>query len=96
MVRTNWALQAGDRLNPNGTEEPAVSAETPLYYRSERQSLVRLPGSGAVAFTIRVYLHPLSQLAAVPGALPLTGPHRRSPATKASIAWRRRWPPGAR
>jgi hypothetical protein len=70
VVRTNWALQANDQLNPVDSDECPVSAATSLYYRSERQSLVRLPLSGAVAFTIRVYLHPLAQLAAVPGALP--------------------------
>lgn len=70
VVRTNWALQANGQLNPNDSDEFPVSADTPLYYRSERQSLMRLPESGAVAFTIRVYLHPLSMLAAVPGALP--------------------------
>lgn len=69
VIRTNWALQASDQLNPMESDEFPVSASTSLYYRSERQSLVRLPRSGAVAFTIRIYLHPLAQLADIPGAL---------------------------
>lgn len=42
------------------------------YFRSERQSLRRLPRTGAIAFTIRVYLEPIVKIAAergVPGRL---------------------------
>lgn len=70
VVRFNWALQADDQLNPGELEIPPVTHDTKLFYRSERQSLVRLPGTGAIAFTIRVYLHPLELLANKPGALP--------------------------
>jgi hypothetical protein len=70
VVRFNWSVQAYDNLNQHPDHEVAIAAHTPLFYRTERQSLMRLPGTGAVAFTIRVYLHPLADLAGTPGALP--------------------------
>ena len=70
VVRGNWALQDNDLLYPPLEERGPVTATTPLYYRSERQTLTRLPRTGAIAFTIRVYLHPLASLRATPGALP--------------------------
>jgi len=42
------------------------------YFRSERQSLRRLPRSGGVVFTIRTYFHPVTEIADedyVPGRL---------------------------
>lgn len=42
------------------------------YFRSERQSLRRLPRSGGVVFTIRTYFHPITEIcdeAYVPGRL---------------------------
>lgn len=70
VVRYNWSLQGDDRLNQGVDLKEAITPDTRLYYRSERQSLARLPRTGAVAFTIRVYLHRLESLARVPGALP--------------------------
>jgi hypothetical protein len=70
VVRFNWAVQAGDSLSQLPHEAPDVHCDTPLFYRSERQSLVRLPQTGAIAFTIRVYLHPLAMLANAASALP--------------------------
>jgi hypothetical protein len=69
VVRYNWSLQAGDRLSQRLEEIEACPPDAALFYRTERQSLLRLPQSGAIAFTIRVYLHPLEALADVPGAL---------------------------
>lgn len=69
VVRGNWALQDNDLLYPPLEEQGGVTAATPLYYRSERQTLTRLPRTGAIAFTIRVYLHPLASLRTIPGAL---------------------------
>ena len=46
---------------------PDESSE--LWYRAERQSLRRLPESGAIAFTIRVHLCSLKALAPIEGAL---------------------------
>lgn len=69
VTRSNWALQDSDLLYPPLEEQYPITAATPLYYRSERQTLVRLPRTGAIAFTIRVYLHPLASLRTRPGAL---------------------------
>ncbi len=69
VVRYNWSLQAHDRLaDPPGTVH-RVAEDTALYYRTERQSLLRLAKSRAVVFGIRVYLHPLQQLSQFRGAL---------------------------
>ena len=68
VVRHNWSVQAGNALCMRPGEKPG-SATAGLYYRSERQSLRRLPRTGAIVFTIRVYLHPLAALASVPGAI---------------------------
>ena len=62
VTRFNWSIQEYDALDQRPEHQPEISAETPLYYRTERQSLVRLPDTGAIAFTIRVYVHPLSTL----------------------------------
>jgi len=80
LVRHNWGLQRGDALNrrPDGTAavETAMRAgldeplDAVIHYRVERQSLLRLPRSAAIAFSIRVILYPLATVAAVPGALP--------------------------
>ncbi len=70
VVRYNWAVQAGDRLDERLDHREEIRPDSPLYYRTERQTLVRLPQTGAIAFTIRVYLHPLETLAGVEGALP--------------------------
>lgn len=70
VMRSNWALQANALLYPPLEADEPITADSPLYYRSERQTLVRLPESGAIAFTIRVYLHPLESLRDTPGALP--------------------------
>lgn len=38
-----------------------------MYFRTERQTLRRLPRTGCIMFTIRSYLVPLSELATEPG-----------------------------
>lgn len=61
----------GQRTKNWGGSVPATSADQ-LWYRSERQSLRRLPKTGAVVFTIRVYFHPVAEIAQepyVPGRL---------------------------
>ena len=69
VYRFNWSLQSWYGLAQFPDETETIDAQTELYYRSERQSLVRLPDTGAIAFTIRVYLHPLVSLLETPGAL---------------------------
>lgn len=69
VCRFNWSLQADPGLfHPAATNTP-VPRGTHLYYRVERQTLRRLPESGAIVFTIRVFLHPVALLGAVSGAL---------------------------
>ncbi|KAJ7027891.1 hypothetical protein C8F04DRAFT_1399249 [Mycena alexandri] len=50
-------------------ESPPVLVVTPqtLRHRTERQTLRRLPRSGAIVFTIRTYLVPVEELAREPG-----------------------------
>lgn len=69
VCRFNWALQADPGLFHPDAQDAAVAGDSCLYYRVERQTLRRLPDSGAIAFTIRVFLHPLEKLRAVPGAI---------------------------
>jgi dimethylamine monooxygenase subunit A len=66
VARHNWGLQRGAALCVRESGEDSGE----LHYRSERQTLRRLPLSGAIVFTIRVYLHPLAALAQIPQALP--------------------------
>lgn len=77
VERFNWTLQADAALFHDGRAEAPVAAPDEavqtLYYRVERQTLVRLPRTGAVVFTIRVFLHPLEALAERPGALAALG-----------------------
>jgi alpha-1,2-mannosyltransferase len=84
VLRNNYFLQVDDGLAWSQSigleDEPAVSWNTAEknktiehhYFRSERQSLRRLPRSGAVAFTIRTYFEPVQEIAKepyVPGRL---------------------------
>ena len=73
--RNNYFLQVDDDLAWSysiGSEDAAeVSWSTAEknraiehhYFRSERQSLRRLPKTGAVVFTIRTYFHPITEIA---------------------------------
>ncbi|CUM67803.1 uncharacterized protein PRCAT00005509001 [Priceomyces carsonii] len=63
-----WSVSIGDENNESVgwyTAEPAKTAEQ-LYFRSERQSLRRLPKTGATVFTIRTYFLPITKLAREP------------------------------
>lgn len=69
VVRFNWAIQANAELAQLPGSEPPIAPDTPLFYRTERQSLLRLPVTGAIAFSIRVYLHPIETLLEHHGAM---------------------------
>ncbi|QFZ26288.1 hypothetical protein EJF18_20187 [Clavispora lusitaniae] len=63
-----WSSSIGDEKSEVvgwNTAKPAVKPEQ-LYYRSERQSLRRLPKTGAVVFTIRTYFVPMAELVEEP------------------------------
>ena len=59
-ARTNWFVvgDAGLRRQPSHRVEPPFD----IHLRFERQTLRRLPGTGAIVFTIRTYLTPLSEI----------------------------------
>lgn len=84
VLRNNYFIQVDDDLawsHSIGSEDsPDVSwstaekdkAITHHYFRSERQSLRRLPRSGGVVFTIRTYFEPVTAISKepyVPGRL---------------------------
>lgn len=70
LERFNWTVQWGDeRYTPNGAKlrEAAQNAQlndapNMLYERVERQTIRKLPKTGAVVFTIRIRLSKLSDL----------------------------------
>lgn len=60
----DWSVSIGSEDSDNvswGTSPPCKDINE-IYYRSERQSVRRLPISGAVAFTVRTYFLPITQL----------------------------------
>jgi len=71
-----WSTSIGDEDGEQGTvgwftaeKNKAVEHH---YFRSERQTLRRLPRSGGVVFTIRTYFHPITEICEepyVPGRL---------------------------
>ncbi|PWY66434.1 hypothetical protein BO70DRAFT_374717 [Aspergillus heteromorphus CBS 117.55] len=79
VVRNNYFLQVDDKLawsESIGAEDAEeVSWDTAMkdravehhFFRSERQSLRRLPRTGAVVFTIRTYFEPVTAIAREPG-----------------------------
>lgn len=84
VARNNYFLQVDDDLawsHSIGSEDsPDISWNTAQknkaiqhhYFRSERQTLRRLPKSGGVVFTIRTYFHPVTEISSepyVPGRL---------------------------
>ena len=84
VLRNNYFLQVDEDLawsysigDEDSSEVAWSTAEKNKaidhhYFRSERQSLRRLPRSGGVVFTIRTYFHPVTEIAEelyVPGRL---------------------------
>ncbi|PVX29211.1 heme-dependent oxidative N-demethylase family protein [Sphingomonas pokkalii] len=68
--RTNWFVVASDAWRYLPQDEPEVrfahvtaeNASATLFVRCERQTLRRLPQSGAVLFTIGIHVEPLDRL----------------------------------
>lgn len=86
VLRNNYFIQVDDDLawsssiGPEDSQEGGIGWGTAEknkaiehhYFRSERQSLRRLPRSGGVVFTIRTYFHPVTEICEesyVPGRL---------------------------
>lgn len=67
LERFNWTVQAGAaRFAPTAAPLKALAADTPasqaldvLHLRVERQTVSKLPETGAILFTIRIILDPL-------------------------------------
>ena len=76
MQRFNWTVQAGgERFTPSSgplklaaKQIAGEGALDQLYFRVERQTVRKLPNTGAVLFTIRVCVDPLAAVFGVPGA----------------------------
>lgn len=74
--RVNWSLIDDPALfqpsgHGRGTRDPSITAENAgrrVFLRCERQTLCRLPASGAVVFGIRTHQQPLASLGARPEA----------------------------
>jgi hypothetical protein len=65
MVRWNWSIYGDADLfhpGPHGGQRLADGA----FLRLERQTLRRLPASGDIVFTIRIYVDPLDAVTARP------------------------------
>src|SRR5579863_2011358 len=77
LERRNWTIMAGDDLfAPDGGAVRARIADIApdkagarLFVRVERQTIRKLPRTGAVVFTIRIWRHPLGALDAEPERL---------------------------
>ncbi|CAH6722258.1 hypothetical protein CLIB1444_08S05402 [[Candida] jaroonii] len=78
VVRNNYFLQTDDQLGWSvsignefkgkvgwGTADEATEIEK-IHLRSERQSLRRLPKSGAIIFTVRTYFIPITEIVKEP------------------------------
>jgi dimethylamine monooxygenase subunit A len=71
VIRANWSIYPDDALHHPGShgepirefklDQPIISQG---YFRSERQTLTKLPNSGDILFTIRIGVEPLSQTVA--------------------------------
>lgn len=65
LLRFNWSLQGGNELLWR-QDYAANQSSSELYWRVERQSLLRIPGSAIIVFSIRIYLHSVQQLLVYP------------------------------
>jgi dimethylamine monooxygenase subunit A len=75
VERMNWSLQASRALYyplssaqriDRATNRPSKFTETQVFIRVERQTLRKLPASGDVLFTIRIYIDPLRLIEELP------------------------------
>ena len=77
VERRNWSVVASGELflpssAPVRAREPLIAPEDAglaLHLRMERQTLRRLPETGGLIFTIRIWRHPLEDLCAQPTRL---------------------------
>lgn len=66
MLRWNWSLYGDDRLHHPDASPPqrfgSGPRAEPVFLRLERQTLRKLPATGAMLFTVRILLDPVSAL----------------------------------
>ncbi|MDO8380156.1 heme-dependent oxidative N-demethylase subunit alpha family protein, partial [Phenylobacterium sp.] len=74
VIRWNWSIYGDDRRahpDPVAADArrfgPGARAEQ-LFFRAERQTLRKLPRSGDILFTIRIYIDPIAGLERHPDA----------------------------
>jgi hypothetical protein len=74
VIRWNWSLYGDARLSHPETANPgfrrfgAGERAENIFLRVERQTLRKLPESGDILFTIRIYVDPLAELEKQPEA----------------------------
>ena len=69
VIRWNWSLHADDALyHPESPPQWRFGDRVEPWFRVERQTLRKLPQSGAIVFTIRIYIDPLAALESHAGA----------------------------
>ncbi|MET0438140.1 MAG: DUF3445 domain-containing protein [Devosia sp.] len=79
MIRWNWSLYGDSRLfhpDVSGPDKPRFGTgdrADPVHLRLERQTLRKLPETGAIVFTIRISLVDLDTFAGMPDAKTLAG-----------------------
>ncbi|MGL4404869.1 MAG: heme-dependent oxidative N-demethylase family protein [Notoacmeibacter sp.] len=68
VIRANWSIYPDNALHhpsSHGETSGGFDAQSPIvnqgYFRSERQTLTKLPKSGDILFTIRIGIEPLAQ-----------------------------------
>ncbi len=59
LQRFNWTVQAGDKRHTPTRPETSGKAPADLFLRVERQTIRKLPKTGAIVFTIRICMDPL-------------------------------------
>jgi hypothetical protein len=99
MERFNWTVQAGpERFTPSqapliarAEATPAAQAGDLLHLRVERQTIQKLPETGAVLFTIRICVDPLVAIFAVDGGQQAFAQAWRGAA--AHVRTYKKWPP---
>jgi hypothetical protein len=72
LWRVNWLVDATPELHlPQGLNDEIIAPDDPacgLYLRTERQTLTRLPRTGAVVFGIKTSVSPIDSLTAAEAA----------------------------
>jgi dimethylamine monooxygenase subunit A len=69
MIRWNWSIFGDDRLfhpDSHATGPRFGEGASSAFFRLERQTFRKLPVSGAIVFSVRIYIDPLDAIARLP------------------------------